>query len=137
MDPYNQQGVTTLLLVDDDPDDQEFFKAALHAVRQEISFAAATNGQEAFDQLTAAICRPDLIFLDMNMPLMNGLDFLKKIKETAMLRHIPVIIYSTTDEPHEISVARSMGAADFITKPTKFDELCRLINKQLGLHLDT
>ena len=114
----NTREITTLLLVDDDPDDQEFFKLALNAIREKISFAAAGNGQDALDQLTAEVCIPDLIFLDMNMPLMNGLTFLQKIKASATLKHIPVIIYSTSDEPHEISMARSMGAVDFITKPT-------------------
>lgn len=70
----------------------------------------------------------------MNMPLMNGLTFLQKIKASATLKHIPVIIYSTSDEPHEISEARSMGAIDFITKPTKFEELCRLLREKLALH---
>ncbi|HEY9257038.1 response regulator [Chitinophaga sp.] len=134
MSANNPQEITTLLLVDDDPDDQEFFKLALHTIREHISFAAAGNGQDALDQLTTAVCTPDLIFLDMNMPLMNGLTFLQKIKASATLKHIPVIIYSTSDEPHEISMARSMGAVDFVTKPTKFEELCQLLREKLALH---
>lgn len=52
----NNREITTLLLVDDDPDDQEFFKLALNAIRETISLAAAGNGQEALDQLTAEVC---------------------------------------------------------------------------------
>jgi CheY-like chemotaxis protein len=131
MIPNNNREVTSLLLVDDDPDDQEFFKLAIQSVEAKITIASAGNGQEALDQLTAESCVPDMIFLDMNMPLMNGLTFLKRIKEMATLKHIPVIVYSTSDEPQEISMARSMGAVDFITKPTRFEELCRLLREKL------
>ncbi|SEW50970.1 response regulator [Chitinophaga arvensicola] len=128
--------IATLLLVDDDPDDQEFFKLALQTIRGEITFAAAGNGQEAFDLLRTQACLPDLIFLDMNMPLMNGLTFLEKIKATTDLKHIPVIIYTTSDEKQEMILAKSLGAVDFVTKPTRFDDLCQLLQEKLYLHVN-
>lgn len=131
----DSRDVTTLLLVDDDPDDQEFFKLALKAVRKEVRFAAVDNGQEALDQLTRRQCTPDLIFLDMNMPMMNGLTFLKKIKEITTLKHIPVIIYSTSNESHEIDTAKSMGAVDYVIKPSRFVQLCQVLKEKLALHI--
>lgn len=136
MNPNNNRDIATLLLVDDDPDDQEFFKLALQSIREEITFAAAGNGQEAFDLLCTQACMPDLIFLDMNMPLMNGLTFLKKIKATTDLKHIPVIIYTTSDEKQEMNLARALGAADFVTKPTRFNDLCQLLREKLYLYVN-
>lgn len=134
MNPNNNRDIATLLLVDDDPDDQEFFKLALQSIREEITFATAGNGQEALDLLRTQSCMPDLIFLDMNMPLMNGLTFLEKIKATTDLRHIPVIIYTTSDEKQEKNLATALGAADFVTKPTRFNDLCQLLQEKLYLH---
>ncbi|PSL43145.1 response regulator receiver domain-containing protein [Chitinophaga niastensis] len=136
MDTKNDQEITTLLLVDDDPDDQELFKLALTEIKRAVSCVTASNGQDALDQLTTRACAPDLIFLDMNMPMMNGLTFLGKIKEIDALKRIPVIIYSTSNEPREISAAKKMGASDFITKPTKFADLCQLLHHILLLHIN-
>lgn len=121
-------------MVDDDQDDQEFFKLALGTIREEIAFTTAGNGQEAFDLLRTRACMPDIIFLDMNMPLMNGFAFLQKIKATPHLEHIPVIMFSTSDEKREIAQAKSLGAVDFVTKPTRFNELCRLLQEKLNLY---
>jgi CheY-like chemotaxis protein len=136
MNPNNNRDIATLLLVDDDPDDQEFFKLALQSIREEITFATAGNGQEALDLLRTQSCMPDLIFLDMNMPLMNGLTFLEKIKATTDLRHIPVIVYTTSDEKQEKNLATALGAADFVTKPTRFNDLCQLLQEKLYLHVN-
>lgn len=122
-------------MVDDDQDDQEFFKLALGTIREEITFATAGNGQEAFDLLRTRTFMPDLIFVDMNMPLMNGFAFLEKIKATPHLKHIPVIMFSTSDEKREIAQAKSLGAVDFVTKPTRFNELCRLLQEKLNLYM--
>ncbi|QJB31367.1 response regulator [Chitinophaga oryzae] len=122
----------TLLLVDDDTDDQELFKLALAELNHPVKCLTAGNGQEALDNLCTRAYQPDLIFLDLNMPLMNGIVFLKRIKDIDHLKNIPVIIYSTSDEPREISTARSMGAVDYITKPARFDELCRLLQVVLA-----
>ncbi|SKA43769.1 Response regulator receiver domain-containing protein [Chitinophaga eiseniae] len=130
---YKDYGkLKTLLLVDDDTDDQELFKLALAELDHPVKCLTAGNGQEALDNLCTHAYRPDLIFLDLNMPLMNGIVFLKRIKDIDHLKNIPVIIYSTSDEPREISAARSMGAVDYITKPTRFDELCRLLKVVLA-----
>jgi CheY-like chemotaxis protein len=136
MDTNNDPEVTTLLLVDDDPDDQELFKLALTEIKQAVCCITACNGQDALEQLTTQECYPDLIFLDMNMPLMNGLTFLGKIKEIEALKRIPVIIYSTTNEPREMDAAKTMGAIDFITKPTKFADLCQVLHHMLRLHVN-
>jgi CheY-like chemotaxis protein len=77
----------------------------------------AENGQDALKKLSGY--HPDVIFLDLNMPLMNGRQFLEEIKKKDGLSHIPVIILSTSSDKSTIEDTRRLGARDFITKPDK------------------
>src|SRR3982751_6890989 len=107
-----------LFLVDDDIDDHEIFKSALAKVDADLELLTATNGYEALDVLLASNPLPDYIFVDLNMPRMGGLQFLKEIKQTETLKNIPVIIYSTSSNPGDIAKTRELGAVSFITKPS-------------------
>jgi CheY-like chemotaxis protein len=116
-----------LFLVDDDIDDHEIFKSALAKVNEDLALITATNGYEALEALTMANTLPDYIFVDLNMPRMGGLQFLKEIKQTETLRHIPVIIYTTSSNPSDIAKTKELGAVSFVTKPSRFSELCSLL----------
>ncbi|WP_207514880.1 response regulator [Longitalea luteola] len=113
-----------LFLVDDDIDDQEIFKSALAKVDGDLELLTAANGSEALDVLSAANTLPDYIFVDLNMPRMGGLQFLKEIKQTDSLKNIPVIIYTTSSNPHDVARTKELGAVSFVTKPARFSELC-------------
>lgn len=113
----------TILLVDDDEDDQEFFFAALEQLSYPGIFKPVSSAIEALKLLKGGQVIPDLIFLDLNMPIMNGQQFLKEIKNTENVQHIPVIIFSTSSNPQTIQQTKELGAHDFITKPDKFEEL--------------
>ena len=123
----------TLLLVDDDVDDQEIFVLALQEVERSITCFIAGNGPDAIHSLTSHTINPDLIFLDMNMPRMNGIQFLQQIKVMEPLRHIPVIIYSTTAEQHVVEETKALGAMNMVTKPAKFSELCHMLTTVLSI----
>jgi CheY-like chemotaxis protein len=85
------------LLIDDDTDDWELFSEALAAVDPIIVCHHATGGADAFNRLrNREFSTPDIIFLDINMPVMDGWQFLTQLKSEEALRHIPVIIYSTS-----------------------------------------
>jgi CheY-like chemotaxis protein len=116
----------SVLLVDDDPDDAELFCEGLAAADPEINCHAARNGKEALD-LLQNITLPGLIFLDLNMPIMNGWDCLKVLKGNDRYQHIPVVMYSTSSNKKEIEMAADMGAIGFITKPDDFGELKRIL----------
>jgi CheY-like chemotaxis protein len=116
-----------LFLVDDDTDDHEIFKSALAKVDGGLALLTATNGYEALDVLSASDTLPDYIFVDLNMPRMGGLQFLKEIKQTETLKHIPVIIYSTSSNPGDIAKTRELGAVSFVTKPSRFSDLCNFL----------
>jgi CheY-like chemotaxis protein len=124
----------TCLLIDDDVDDQEIFMLALTQVNKKFNCMAVNNGYEALQQLKKIPVLPDYIFLDLNMPRMNGKECLKELKKNERLQNIPVIIYSTSSSLSDINDTRRLGAADFITKPFSMkdliDTLCSFFDKQ-------
>ena len=115
-------------IVDDDIDDQDLFIEAVNEVDQSVECMSASNCEEALDLLrNRKISLPDMIFLDLNMPRLNGKQCLAELKREAHLRHIPVIIYSTSSEKRDIEETTRLGAAHFLTKPNKFEELCKAL----------
>jgi CheY-like chemotaxis protein len=111
-----------ILIVDDDAEDIELFAEAVLKIDESIHCVEAYNGLEALKVLKRNALLPNYIFLDINMPLMNGRKCLEEIKKDPNYREIPVIIYSTTTDRKQIEECRQLGA-DFLTKPNSFDEL--------------
>ena len=117
------------LLVDDDPDDQEVFLTALGDVSPTALCLIAPDGDRALELLHNKETIPDYIFLDLNMPRMNGFEFLTAIKKSKVLKDIPVIVYSTTSQQTQMEKAKKLGASEFFTKTYKYNELCLLLKK--------
>jgi len=116
------------LLADDDRDDAEIFSEALSTVNPSIKFHHVEDGQEVFQFLsTSKIEIPDVIFLDLNMPAMSGWQCLAKLKNDTALKNIPVIMYSTSSNPREKEIAIELGATGFVTKPTDFKVLTKIL----------
>lgn len=116
--------MTKFLIVDDDADDREMFCEALQEVIPDNVCYLAIHGRTAISALVnGEIDIPDLIFLDINMPVMNGWQCLSNLKENDAYKHIPVIMYSTSSYPEDIEKADRAGAVCFFTKPSNFNEL--------------
>jgi CheY-like chemotaxis protein len=116
-------------IVDDDTDDQQFLIEALVKTDPSCKCFTAFNGQEAITGLVdATIPFPDVIFLDLNMPLMNGRECLVALKQMPSLQHIPIIMYSTTSNKKEIQGITEQGASYFLIKKPGFKELCEEIS---------
>lgn len=113
----------TCLLIDDDVDDQEIFIMALDQLVIQFQCTVANNGNEALQKLKRESVLPDYIFLDLNMPRMNGKECLKELKKNERLQNIPVIIYTTSSSKADMEDALKLGAAGFITKPFSLKEL--------------
>jgi CheY-like chemotaxis protein len=116
-----------ILQIDDDYDDCNFFLEAL----EEVSTAAYTaihNPVQALQKLINNEIHPDLIFLDINMPFMNGLEVLAELKKKEIVKHIPVIIFSTSIPIELKSKAKDLGAMDYYVKPNDFTVLKKLLN---------
>jgi CheY-like chemotaxis protein len=123
-----------ILIVDDDEDDRDLFCDAVNVVDPEITCIRARNGEEALNGLKADhISKPSLIFLDLNMPRVNGVQFLREIKKIPALDRIPVIIYTTSKLKEDREITRKLGAVHFITKPSSLRELCNEIEVAISM----
>ena len=113
------QTAKRILLVEDDKDDQQLFCEALSDFHPSIFCQVANNGLEALSLLS--IHPPfDMIFLDLNMPKIDGFECLKVMKSHLLYRYIPVIILSTSARQEDITRCMGLGAATFFTKPTSY-----------------
>ena len=130
--------IKTILLVDDDHDDQLLFKEALSEADNTIMYRSAFNGIDALEKLSSKEIRlPELIFLDVNMPKMNGIDCLKELKKSETLKNIPVMMYSTSSFSEYKKECFENGAIDYIVKPDDYKQLClklkNILNNDLNL----
>lgn len=121
-----------ILLVDDDMDDQELFGEAMSIVDSSATCHFASDGEEGLRMLENGGLQCDLIFLDLNMPKMNGKQFLAEIKKSIAHRDIPVVIFTTSLREKDGIETAAMGAAHFLTKPSSFGELCKQLENVLA-----
>jgi CheY-like chemotaxis protein len=117
-----------IMLIDDDPDDQLFFRDAVRLLHPELNCELASTCHEAFIQLEKPP-PPEFIFMDLNMPVMNGFDCLVYLKNQELYRDIPIIIFTTSKNAQDISRTRQLGASYYMTKPDDFNMLCKKLDK--------
>jgi CheY-like chemotaxis protein len=118
--------VINILLVEDDQLDQMEVKRTLEKKNILHLLKIARNGEEALDMLYETSSDifnglPDILLLDLNMPKMNGFEFLTKIKNTDALKYLKVFILTTSEDREDKVAARSLGISGFITKPLKLE----------------
>ena len=119
-----------ILLVEDNEGDILLTVEALEDGRIANVIEVARDGQEAIDKLESDLKNnrlPDLILLDINLPKMNGHEVLERLKDTEGLKHIPVIILSTSSSEMDILKSYKNHANCFITKPVEIDEFVKAI----------
>ena len=123
-----------LVLADDDMDDCIFFKEALNEVSHATDLVIVNDGVALMRFLQAAVePLPHVIYLDLNMPLKTGFECLAEIKQTEKLKHVPVIIFSTSFNPEVVENLRVQGAAYYIRKPGDFSDLKKILTQSLDL----
>lgn len=117
-------GKTTCLLIDDDIDDQEIFIYALKGMEKSVTIVTAGDGMEALEILDAdKTFIPDYIFLDLNMPRMNGKECLQELRKLPRLNRIPIIIYTTSSDEKDFKDTQQLGATGFLSKPPSTEHL--------------
>jgi CheY-like chemotaxis protein len=124
----------TCLLVDDDEDDKEIFCLALQNIDPSIDCRTASDGLEALSILKDGSFVPDFIFLDLNMPVMNGKECLKEIRKQNHLHDTPVIIFSTSSAERDREETKALGASAFITKPPLVSTLAKKLSDIFNNH---
>jgi CheY-like chemotaxis protein len=125
--------VKMVMIVDDDADDRELFCEALYEVDTSIQCIACASGMEALELLKSSQhIVPNYIFLDLNMPRMNGRQCLQELKQMETFKQMDVIIYSTSKITADVKETKMQGAVHFITKPCSFNDLRTIIRTVLS-----
>ena len=119
-----------VLLVDDDEDNRELVKFVVARSRLDPELVIAVNGREAIDSIK--LKRPDLILMDMQMPVMDGYEAVSIIKGDPLFSAIPIIAFTAQARPEDIARTRSLGCVEHYTKPMDPEELLDTIQKYIG-----
>ncbi|NNE76792.1 MAG: response regulator [Pricia sp.] len=124
-----------IALADDDEDDRMLFSEAINEITIRTKLSLFNHGQELMDYLNLPqIILPHLIFLDLNMPIKNGMQCLREIRQNPALRDLAVAIYSTSSSEKDIEETFLNGANIYINKPNNFVKLQQVIEKVLQLN---
>lgn len=133
LDIYGNNGAASqkiILLIDDDEDEYEIFLSALKKTDAPFDFISADCCEKALDILKHV--NPDFIFIDLNMPRINGMTCLEEIKKINKISHVPVYMYSTGINASDGQKALQLGAADYIIKPNSISTLSSILKKILN-----
>lgn len=127
-----------LLLVEDEPADYHLVRMALKESKVLCNLYNAVDGVDALAFLRRQgeyhqAPRPDLILLDLNMPRMDGREFLEVIKADPDLKHIPVVVLTTSEVERDVIASYRLGASGYITKPVDMDQFVEAI-RQVGIY---
>lgn len=121
-----------IYLADDDDDDRTMFVEALLEIDSNVIVTQAEDGKQLMDILnTQPDPLPEIIFLDINMPKLDGFECLEEIKQDTKLKKLNVIMLSTSNDPETIKKAYNLGATFYAVKPNSFDGLKSLIKNVL------
>ncbi|HZY82011.1 MAG TPA: response regulator [Cyclobacteriaceae bacterium] len=121
-----------VLLADDDDDDRLLFTDVLSEFSKESRLTFAQNGEQLMTLLRSGTI-PEVLFLDLNMPLKNGIECLDEIRKDEKLKELPVVIFSTSSHPGTITRMYEIGAHLYIRKPNDFNNLRRVIRQVLKI----
>ncbi|WP_165749248.1 response regulator [Cellulophaga sp. Z1A5H] len=124
-----------LWLIDDDEDDRAFFIEGLESLNVNFELEEFINGKEAvsfFEENVSVI--PDMIFLDLNMPIMNGIECLDYIRTHERLKNVIIAMYSTSSSGQDIQCCYEKGANLYIIKPNRFQDLKNCMKKILSMN---
>jgi CheY-like chemotaxis protein len=123
-----------ILLADDDLDDCDFFSDVFLENFPDIKLSVSNNGAVLMNLLEGPL-KPeaDLIFLDLNMPVLSGPECLQKIRTSLQLNKHIVVIFTTSSSPFDIQSMYALGANYYITKPAEYNHLSKLISKAMDV----
>lgn len=112
-----------IFYVEDDEDFAFIMQHAVQEVKDGLTVKIIDNGKDALEQLkqlTEARVKPKLILLDLNLPGLSGLDLVKRIREIPFLKYVPVVFFSTSDNPKDVKASLEFGANAYLTKPAGY-----------------
>lgn len=120
-----------ILLIEDDAIEVMKFNRVISTLKMNHKIIEANNGEEALEILKVKDIIPDIIILDLNMPKINGIEFLQILKKDEYLRYIPAIILTTSSNHKDMLECYKIGIAGYVLKPLKYDDYVDKIKKTL------
>ena len=121
-----------VLLIEDDIIEVMKLNRAISKFESKHKIIEANNGEEALKILEVKDNLPDIILLDLNMPKINGIEFLSILKNDETLKYIPTIILTTSNNQRDLLECYTLGVAGYILKPWKYEEYVSKIEKLLA-----
>jgi len=120
-------GYKRILLIEDDEGDQRIFTTVLQSIGPGFTCTILDDAGEALYKLETAEVSADLIFLDLRLPGMTGLEFLKELRKKEALRQTPVVVFSGVPDENDVRATQELGVRDFIVKPGRYSELRKIL----------
>ncbi|MDQ1087348.1 MULTISPECIES: response regulator [unclassified Siphonobacter] len=131
-----------VLYVEDNPDDVDIFKRVIGKINQPPTYKVITTGNEAVDYVlsrgnyqTEEAILPKMLLLDLNLPGNNGFEVLQQIRSNAKGRYLPIVVYSTSDNPKDMREAFDLGANAYLVKPGGYREVSDMLQRALDFWL--
>ncbi len=125
-----------VLVVEDDPDEARMTLMAVARIKPQVSVRLAGDGEEALKLLLwERSCQPGLVFLDLKLPKIHGLEVLRALREDPVCSKIPVVVFSSSADPTDMEDARRLGANDYVCKPIDWDDYLRAIYDAAATYL--
>lgn len=120
-----------ILFIEDDLIEGMKFNRVLNGLEFNGNVIEASNGEEALKILRQKETLPNIILLDLNMPKLNGIEFLRILKEDEVLKQIPTIVFTTSNNRKDILECYKIGIAGYIIKPLKYEDYKEIVKKTL------
>lgn len=111
-----------LFLIEDDAIETMKFQRVLSKLQTKHTLTEAKNGEEALAFLQSGDTLPDVIFLDLNMPRMNGIEFLGILKKDEHIKYLPIVILTTSENREDLLECYKRGVAGYILKPLRYED---------------
>lgn len=121
-----------ILLIEDDKIEIMKLNRTIDKLNLNHNIIEANNGEDALNYLSKKENLPDIILLDLNMPKINGIEFLSILKKDEVLKHIPTIVLTTSNNNHDLMECYKIGIAGYILKPLKYEDYVSKIEKLLS-----
>jgi len=124
----------TIFYTDDDVDDKEIFKEIINEISSGHSIEFQSDGVELLSLLNEKSTKPDILFLDLNMPVKDGFQVLNEIRQSPVNKDIPIVILSTSSDKDTITKAKDSGATLYLCKPNSYLELKSVLSELLNFN---
>ena len=112
----SKNSTVSILLIEDDQEDVDIFTELVKSVSTNVFFSVISDGDIAVKMLTSGECRPDVIFLDLKLPRMDGMEVLEHLRDAGLTARLPIYVHSDCDDGAQIQKCLSLGAVKFLVK---------------------